>query len=134
MPPPVPPSVNAGRTMAGSPISAERPLDVLVGLDDPARGVRLADPVEQVAERLAVLGHVDGLEGRAQELDGVALEDAGPGQRRGQVERGLAAEPGEQALRLLPGDDRLDRLDRQRLEVDDVGDLGVGHDRGRVAS
>ena len=38
--------------------------------------------------------------------------------RGGQVERGLAAEPGEQALRALPRDDRLDRLDRQRLEVD----------------
>ena len=56
----------------------------------------------------------------------------GVGHRGHQVERGLAAEPGEQALGLLLGDDRLDRLDGQRLEVDDVGDRGVGHDRGRV--
>ena len=34
-------------------------------LDDEARRVRLADPVEQVAERLAVLGHPDRLERRA---------------------------------------------------------------------
>ena len=101
-------------------------------LDDDARRVRLADPVEQVAERLAVLGHPDRLERRAEEADRVALEDAGLGHRGRQVERGLAAEPGQQALRPLPGDDRLDRLDRQRLEVDDVRDGRVGHDRGRV--
>ena len=62
----------------------------------------------------------------------MALEDAGLGQRGREVERGLAAEAGEQALGPLPRDDRLDRLDRERLEVDGVGDLRVGHDRGRV--
>ena len=42
----------------------ERAVSIVLAsaLDDLARGVRLADPVEQVAERLAVLGHVDGLE------------------------------------------------------------------------
>ena len=62
----------------------------------------------------------------------MAFEDARVGHRGDQVERGLAAQPGEQPLGLFPGDDRLDRLDRQRLEVDDVGDRRVGHDRGRV--
>ncbi len=62
----------------------------------------------------------------------MALEDARLGHGRGQVQRGLAAEPGQQALRPLPGDDRLDRLDGERLEVDDVGHRRVGHDRGRV--
>ena len=62
----------------------------------------------------------------------MALEDAGLGQLGRQVERGLAAQAGQQALRPLLGDDRLDGLDGQRLEVDGVGDLGVGHDRGRV--
>ena len=37
------------------------------------------------------------------------LEDAGLGEGHREVERGLAAEPGEQALGLLAGDDRLDR-------------------------
>ncbi len=139
MPPPVPPSVKAGRTIAGRPIVGER----LVGgrsaglgggaLDDEAGGVGLADPVEQVAERLAVLGHPDGLERRAEQADGVTLEDAGFGESRGQVQRGLAAETGQQPFRLLLRDHRLDRLDGQRLEVDRVGDLGVGHDRRRVA-
>ena len=138
MPPPVPPSVNAGRTIAGRPIVVERLVGRRVALrlgralDDRRRRVRLADPVEQVAERLAVLGHLDRLERRAEEPDVVALEDAGLGQRHRQVERGLAAEAGEQALRPLPGDDRLDGLDGQRLEVDGVRDRRVGHDRGRV--
>ena len=101
-------------------------------LDDEAGRVRLVDPVEQVAERLAVLGHVDGLERRAEQADRVALEDAGLGEGRREVEGRLAAQPGEQALGLLPGDHRLDRLDGQRLEIDRVGDGRVGHDRGRV--
>ena len=62
----------------------------------------------------------------------MALEDAGLGQGRREVERGLAAEAGQQALGLLLRDDRLDGLDGERLEVDDVGHLRVGHDRGRV--
>ena len=101
-------------------------------LDDEAWRIRLTDPVEQVAERLAVLGHPDRLERRAEQPDRVPVEHARVGHRGGQVERGLAAEPGQQALGLLLGDDRLDRLDRQRLEVDDVGHRRVGHDRGRV--
>ena len=67
-------------------------------LDDEARRIRLADPVEQVAEGLAVLGHPDRLERRAEQPDRVAVEDAGVGHRGGQVQRGLAAEPGQQAV------------------------------------
>ena len=124
--------------MAGSPIvasasSAEASRAAWVAPSTMELGrVRLADPVEQVAERLAVLGHPDRLERRAEQADRVALEDARVGHRGRQVERGLAAEAGQQPLGLLPGDDRLDRLDGQRLEVDDVGDRRVGHDRRRV--
>ncbi len=100
--------------------------------DDEARGVGLAEPVEEVTERLAVLGHVDRLERRAEQADRVTLEDARAGHRRHQVQRGLAAQAREQALRLLLRDDRLDDLDREGLEVDRVGDRGVGHDRRRV--
>ena len=114
--------------MAGSPIVVERRRlerpSAGVVLDDAARRVGLADPVEQVAEGLAVLGHPDRLERRAEQPDRVAVEDAGLGQGRREVERGLAAQAGEQPLRLLPGDDRLDGLDGERLEVDDVGDGG----------
>ena len=138
MPPPVPPSVNAGRTIAGSPMVVERfrgrgvPGGLGRTLDDRARRVRLSDAVEKVAERLAVLGHPDGLERGPENADRVAVEDAGVRHRGREIERGLAAEPGQQAFGLLPGDDGLDGFDRERLEVDDVGDRGVGHDRGRV--
>ncbi len=133
MPPPVPPSVNAGRTIAGRPISRSACLDVLGRLDDPRWGVRLPDPIEQVTERLAVLRHPYRLERRSEQADVVPLEDAGLRERRREVQGGLATETGEHAVRALLGDDGLDGLDRQRLEVDRVGDLGVGHDRGRVA-
>ncbi len=106
----------------------------LVGLafDDAAGRVGLADPVEQVAELLAVLGHLDRFQRRADEPDVVLLEHSGLGQGHGQVQGRLAAEPGQEPLRPLFGDDLLDRLHGQRLEVDGVRHLGVGHDRGRV--
>ena len=139
IPPPVPPRVNAGRMMAGSPMTSRAPFA------EASRAASVApstitlgaygwpDPVEQVAERLAVLGHPDRLERRAEQADVVALEDARLGERHRQVERRLAAEARQESLGLLAGDDRLDRLDRQRLEVDDVRHRRVGHDRRRVA-
>ncbi len=62
----------------------------------------------------------------------MAIEDAGLGHRGREVEGRLAAEPREQALWLLLGDDGLDRFHGQWLQVDHVGDLRVGHDRGGV--
>ena len=70
-------------------------------LDDPRRRVRLPEPVEQVAERLAVLGHPDRLERRAEEADRMPVEHARLGHGGRQVERGLAAEAGEQPVGLL---------------------------------
>ena len=105
----------------------------LVGaLDDGRRGIGLADAIEQVAEPFAVLGHLDRLDGRPQQTRPGALQDAGPCHLHGQVEAGLTAQAGQQALRPLPFQDALHGGDRERLEVDDVGDAGVGHDRGRV--
>ena len=123
----------AGRPIASSASFVERVARRGIrALDDRRWGVRLVDPLEQVAERLAILGHPDRLERRPEQADVVAIEDAGPGQVHRHVERGLAAEAGKETLGSLPGDDRLDRVDRERLEVDRVRDLGVGHDRGRV--
>ena len=102
-------------------------------LDDRARRVRLVDPIEQVAERLAVLGHPDRLEWRPEQADVVAFEHARLGEGRGQVEGRLSAEAGKEAFGLLARNDGLDGFDRQRFEIDRVGDLRVGHDRGRVA-
>ena len=101
-------------------------------LDDGGGRVGLADAVEEVAETLAVLGHLDGRDGRSQEARAVALQQAGAGDLDGQVQTGLAAQAGEQPVGALSLKDALDRSDRERLEVDDVGHARVGHDRGRV--
>ena len=112
MPPPVPPSVKAGRTMAGRPIvasaSSAAPSRAAWrrALDD-HRSARTAGRSGRAGRgTLPVLGHLDGLERRAQEPDAVPLEDAGVGQRDGQVERGLAAQAGQEAVRPLRCEDR----------------------------
>ena len=86
----------------------------------------------QLLEDLAVLALVDRLEIRADQLDVVLLEDAVVVQLDGRVERGLAAEGRQDRIRLLLGDDRLDDLPGDRLDVGRVGEVGVGHDRRRV--
>ena len=48
------------------------------------------------------------------------------------VQRGLAAEGGQQRVGALLGDDLLDELRGDRLDVGGVGELRVGHDRRRV--
>ena len=53
-------------------------------------------------------------------------------QRHRGVERGLAAQGREQRVGALLGDHLLDELGGDRLDVGRVGELGVGHDRGRV--
>ena len=100
--------------------------------DRRARGVG-ADRPDDVLEDLPVLAAVDRVDVGADELDAVLLEDAVLEQADGDVERGLPAEGGQQRVRALRGDDLLDELGGQRLDVGGVGDLGVGHDRRRVA-
>ena len=68
----------------------------------------------------------------ADQLHAVLLQDAGRVQRHRGVERGLAAERGEQRVGALLLDHLLDELRRDRLDVRRVRELRVGHDRGRV--
>ena len=76
MPPPVPPSVNDGRMMAGRPMSLER-LERLRQRLDLVRARRLEpDLGHRLAEQLAVLGLVDGLGGGADHLDVELVEHA----------------------------------------------------------
>jgi len=49
-----------------------------------------------------------------------------------EVERGLAAEGRQQGGGAFKGDDFLHELNRQRLDIGGVGELRIGHDRGRV--
>ena len=87
---------------------------------------------DELLEDLAVLALVDRLEARADELDVVLLEDAVVVQVDGRVQRGLAAQRRQDRVGPLLGDDRLDDLPRDRLDVGRVGEVGIGHDRRRV--
>ena len=92
----------------------------------------LADLGQQVVEELAVLRPPDGFQRRAQQPDVVFVQNARVREVDGKVEPRLATEGGQQSIRTLALDDALDDGYRQRLDVDGVGHVEVGHDRGRV--
>ena len=93
---------------------------------------RLAYFVQHLPEQVAILRRADSLQRRAQQTDVVFLKHTGLRQIDGEIEAGLAAQCGQQAVRLLALDHARDGLNRQRLNVDDVRDLMVGHDRRGV--
>ena len=97
-----------------------------------ALGHRFADLEHLALEALAVFGEPDRLDRRAEQLDAVALEHAGFVELDREVEAGLPAQRRQQRVRALARDDRFDRCDGQRLEIDRVGHLGIGHDRRRI--
>ncbi|KAG0930899.1 hypothetical protein G6F31_016915 [Rhizopus arrhizus] len=92
-----------------------------------------ADLTHGHAEQLAVFGHADRFALGADQFDVVLLQHAVVGQVQRAVQRGLATHGRQQRVRLFLGDDLLDRLPVDRLDVDGIGHLRVGHDRGRVA-
>jgi hypothetical protein len=92
---------------------------VHVGGDAPGRRLQ-AQVTQHASEPLPILGHVDRLERRAQELHALLLEPACQPQRR------LAAELGDHADRVFALDHLEHVLDRQRLEVEPVGGVRVG--------
>ena len=97
MPPPVPPSVNAGRMMSGKrPIffATARASSEIVR-DAGNRNVE-ADLQHQILEREAVFAFVNGFGFCADHFDVVTFERAVFVQRHRGVQRGLAAERREQ--------------------------------------
>ena len=96
------------------------------------RGDGLSDVDQQVAKELAVLRVAYRVEGRAEEPDAVPVEDTGVGEVDREVETGLAAEGGQDAVRPLRLDDAGEDLHGEGLDVDDVGDPLVGHYGGGV--
>ncbi|MDQ0953966.1 hypothetical protein QFZ24_007889 [Streptomyces phaeochromogenes] len=111
--------------------------DVVHGVaDDRAGGLAvpdlLADGLDDVLEEVAVLALVDRLDVGADQLDTVLLQHSLLVHGDRGVEGGLPAERRQQGVRPLLGDDLLDELRGDRLDVRRVGDLRVGHDRRRV--
>jgi hypothetical protein len=84
------------------------------------------------AEELAVLGALDRVEAGADQVDPELVQDAGLGELRGEVERGLPAHRRQERVGALALEHADDSLGIERLEVGPVGEARVGHDRGRV--
>ncbi len=91
-----------------------------------------ADRPHRVLEQLAILGHLDGFDRGADQLDVVLIERARVGKVHGQVERGLAADGRQHGVGPLALDDRRHEIGGQRLDVGAIGELRVGHDRRRI--
>ena len=102
-------------------------------LDVDALGHVGADLLHRVAEQQPILGDLDRLDLRADQLDAVLLERAVLAERDREVQRRLPADGRQQRVGPLLLDDLGQDLGRQRLDVGAVGDLRVGHDRRRVA-
>ena len=132
MPPPVPPSVNDGRMIAGKLVRLDDRFGFLVALGDAALRDREADARHRFAEQLAVFGDRDRVRRRADQLDAVLLERAGLGERHRDVERRLTAHRRQDRVGALLLEDQLDELGRHRLDVRPIGELRIGHDRRRV--
>ena len=96
-----------------------------------ARGLQ-ADALHCPVEELAVLGHIDGLLGRANHLHAVRLQHPLAGQVQGAVEGRLPPHGGQQRIRLLHLDNARHGTPLDGLDIGGVGHGRVSHDRGRV--
>ena len=86
-----------------------------------------------VAEALAVLGPLDHVERRADQLDSRAPPAARrSASSRARLSAGLPAHRREQGVGPLAAEHVGDALEVERLDVRAVGEPGVGHDRRRV--
>ena len=102
------------------------------GVDDLGSRHRLAQLVHELLEQVTVLRLLNGGELGAQQFDAQLVEDPGLGQFGGQVEAGLTAQGGDDGVGTFPAQDRGDEFQGDRFDVDLVGDVAVGHDRGWV--
>ncbi len=93
----------------------------------PLSGCGMPSSVEEDAEPLAVLGEVDGVRARPEDLHARAVEG------QGQLQGRLAAELDHDALGLLHLENAHDVLEGEGLEVEAVRRVVVGRDRLGVA-
>ncbi len=90
------------------------------------------DFLHRIFEEETVFGFLDRFDFGADEFDFVFVEHACFGKFDGEVESGLAADSREQGIRALFANDLSGIGDAERFDVGAVGELGVGHDGGRV--
>ena len=91
-----------------------------------------ADPEHALLEEFAVLALLDRVGLGPDHLDAVFFENARVVELHRKIERGLAAEGREERGGAFAHDDFLENVERERLDVGDVGKLRIGHDRGRI--
>ncbi len=91
-----------------------------------------ADLEHRVLEGETVLALLDRVGLRPDHAHAVLLEDAAAVELHRGVQRGLASEGGEEDVGTFLDDDLFDDLGGDRLDVGAVGELRIGHDRGRI--
>jgi hypothetical protein len=89
-------------------------------------------PFNNRLELLAIFAPLNGLDGRADELDTVALQNPVLVQGDGCIQRGLTTQSGQQRIRTFLRNDQLDEVCVNGLDVGGIGELRVGHDRRGV--
>src|SRR5699024_7557762 len=99
---------------------------------DPGAGDLRAATFHDPFEGMAVFTGVDRLHPDADEFDVVFRQHARIMEGDGGVERRLPSERGEDRVGAFLGDDRFHHLRGDGFDVGGVGELRVGHDRGRV--
>ena len=86
----------------------------------------------RILEQLAVLGAVDGIGLAGQQAHAAAVQKAVAGQFHAEVQAHLAAQVGQDGIGLFLFDDAFHDLGGQRLDIDMIGNVGVGHDGSGV--
>ena len=99
---------------------------------DVAREGRLPRRRAELLEELAVLGALDRVEAGAEDFAPALPQHPLFGELHGEVEPRLAAEGRQERVGAFLADDARHKFQRERLDIDAVGDVGVGHDRRRV--
>ena len=132
-PEPSPPIVNDGRMTTGLPTVAANAIASSSVWQTSDAGVSAADRAHDLLEPLAVLAALDRVDVGADELD-VVLARAPRSSCSATARLSAVCPPrvGSSASGRSLRDHLLDELGGDRLDVGGVGELRVGHDRGRV--
>ncbi len=91
-----------------------------------------ADTPHGFFEQIAVFGLFNRVDLGADHLDAVMIEDAFLGEIDGKIQRRLASERRQDCIGSFLGDDFLDDISSNRLDVSARGKTRVGHDRCRI--
>ena len=91
-----------------------------------------ADAAHGIFEHQPVFGLLDGADLRADQFHAVAVEHARFGQFHREVQSGLAAHGRKEGVGPLLADHFFEESEAEGLDVGSIGQVGVGHDGGRV--